>query len=146
NVMAPQIVCEKDDEVRLAASAPRLGNSVDRCHRGGGCQKIAAGEQAQKRISRDIIAAIPRPQIALAILAAALLLRSQTSTGQIDIIVQDSSGGVIPKAVITLMGSDTGNLARTVSTNEAGLAEVPLLPPGSYDIAITAAGFEKLVR
>ena len=84
--------------------------------------------------------------MALAILAAALLLRSQTSTGQIDIIVRDSSGGVIPKAVITLMGSDTGNLARTISTNEAGLAEVPLLPPGSYDIAITAAGFEKLVR
>jgi len=53
---------------------------------------------------------------------------------------------VIPKAAITLMGSDSGNLARTVSTNEAGLAEVPLLPPGSYDIAIMAAGFEKLVR
>src|SRR5215467_11667421 len=89
---------------------------------------------------------MPRSQLALAVLAAALLLRSQTSTGQIDIIVRDSSGGVIPKAVITLMGSDTGNLARTISTNEAGLAEVPLLPPGSYDIAITAAGFEKLVR
>jgi hypothetical protein len=53
---------------------------------------------------------------------------------------------VIRKAAITLMGSDTGNLARTVSTSEAGLAEVPLFPPGSYDIAITAAGLEKLVR
>jgi hypothetical protein len=89
---------------------------------------------------------MPRPQLSLAVLAATLLLRSQTSTGQIDIVVQDSSGAVIPKAAITLMGSDTGNLARAVSTNEAGLAEVPLLPPGSYDIAITVAGFEKLVR
>jgi len=89
---------------------------------------------------------MPRSRLALAVLAAALLLHSQTSTGQIDIVVQDSSGGVIPKVVITLMGSDTGNVARTVSTNDAGLAELPLLLPGSYDIAITAGGFEKLVR
>lgn len=30
--------------------------------------------------------------------------------------------------------------------NDAGRAELPLLLPGSYDIALTAAGFEQLVR
>ena len=90
--MAAQIVGEKDDEVRLAAAAPRLGGSVYRRSRGGGCQKVPAGEHAKDRISRYILAAMPRPQLALAILAAALLLRSQTSTGRIDIIAQDSNG------------------------------------------------------
>jgi hypothetical protein len=35
---------------------------------------------------------------------------------------------VIPKAAITVTGSDTENLLRTISTNEAGFAEAPFLP------------------
>ncbi len=77
---------------------------------------------------------------------AASIASAQTSTGQIDITIQDASGAVIPKASVTITGSQTGNLARTLITNEAGLAAAPLLPPGEYDVAVTAAGFEKLQR
>jgi hypothetical protein len=72
-----------------------------------------------------------RCNLAIATLAAALLLKSQISTGEIDIVVQDITAAVIRKAAITITGSHTGNLVRAISTNEAGLAEAPLLPPGS---------------
>jgi hypothetical protein len=55
-------------------------------------------------------------------------------------------GAVIPKAGITITGSVTGNLARTLVTNDVGLAGAPLLQPETYDVAVTAAGFEKLMR
>jgi hypothetical protein len=85
-------------------------------------------------------------RLLIAALVFGLLLPAQTSTGEIDIIVQDSSGAVIPKAGVTITGSDTGNLARTLATNDTGLAEAPLLKPGAYDIAVTVTGFEKLLR
>src|SRR5205085_12143812 len=47
---------------------------------------------------------------------------------------------------IAITGSDTGNVARSISTNEAGLAQAPLLPPSTYDIAVTVPGFERLFR
>lgn len=85
-------------------------------------------------------------KFAVALTALCTLLLAQTSTGEIDIAVQDSSGAVIPKAAIAINGSDTGNLVRTIATNEVGIAEAPLLPPGNYDISITVTGFEKLIR
>ena len=85
-------------------------------------------------------------KLAMAVLVACVLLPAQTSTGEIDITVHDSSGAVIPKAAVTITGSVTGNLARTIVTSEAGLAEAPLLQPETYDVVVTAAGFEKLAR
>src|SRR5215471_1886277 len=81
-----------------------------------------------------------------AVLLVCVSLAAQTSTGEIDVTVQDPSGAVIPKAKITITGSTTGNLARTLITSEAGLAAAPLLQPESYDVVVIADGFEKLVR
>src|SRR5689334_22379032 len=82
----------------------------------------------------------------MAAFAICTLLPAQTSTGEIDITVQDASGAVLPKAAISITGSDTGNLVRSIVSNDVGLAEAPLLPPGSYEIAVTAPGFERLLR
>jgi hypothetical protein len=71
---------------------------------------------------------------------------AQTSTGQIDVTVHDSSGAVIPKATVTISGTQTGNRVRTLTSNDAGLAEAPLLQPGEYDLLVSATGFEKLLR
>ena len=79
-------------------------------------------------------------------LLVSMPLLAQTSTGEIDITVQDPTGAVIPKAATSITGSDTGNLARTITTNDVGLAEAPLLQPGTYDSIVAVAGFEKLVR
>ena len=85
-------------------------------------------------------------KIAFSALVVSAALVAQTSTGEIDITVQDPSGAVVPKAAITLTGSDTGNVARSLATNESGIAEAPLLQPGTYDVAVSVTGFEKLAR
>jgi len=85
-------------------------------------------------------------RLLFAALFAASFLAAQTSTGEIDITVQDPTGAIVPKAGITITGSETGNLVRTLSTNGSGIAEAPLLQPGSYDIAVSLTGFEKLLR
>ncbi len=81
-----------------------------------------------------------------AALVFAATLTAQTSTGEIDLTIHDPSGAIIPKAAVTITGSDTGNLARTLVSNGSGLAQAPLLRPNDYDIAVSAPGFEKLLR
>jgi len=73
-------------------------------------------------------------------------LEAQTSTGQIDVSVLDPTGAVIPNARITITGAETGNITRTLTTNAEGIATAPLLKPDAYDITVTAAGFNQLVR
>jgi hypothetical protein len=77
---------------------------------------------------------------------AGLRAQAQTSTGQIDVTVLDPTGAVIPNARITVTGSETGNVARTLNTNAEGIATAPLLKPDTYDITVAATGFNKLVR
>jgi YbbR domain-containing protein len=69
-------------------------------------------------------------------------LSSQTSTGEISIRVTDSSGALVPGAQIQISGADSGNLARTVVSNESGVAAVTFLQPGRYNISVAASGFE----
>jgi hypothetical protein len=77
---------------------------------------------------------------------SAMLAHSQTSTGQIVITVLDPSGAVVPNATVTLTGSETGELARTLTSDESGAVIAPLLRPGAYTIAVTASGFKRLER
>ena len=72
--------------------------------------------------------------------------RAQTATGQLSITVIDASGALVPNAKITITGSDTGNILRAITTNGHGLASAPLIPPGNYDIAISAPGFQTTLR
>jgi Carboxypeptidase regulatory-like domain len=83
---------------------------------------------------------------ALLPLVLSVPLLAQTSTGEIDITVLDASGAVVPNAKITVTGSLKGNQVRTLETNNEGMAAAPLLQPGQYDVAVTAMGFEGLVR
>jgi len=71
---------------------------------------------------------------------------AQTSTGQLSISVLDPSDAVVPGASVQLIGSDTGNVLRTVETNATGTAAIPLIPPGNYDITVVRAGFKRAVR
>jgi hypothetical protein len=68
---------------------------------------------------------------------------AQTSTGEISVTAVDPSSAVIPGATVTIKGSDTGNIVRTLETNDQGLATAPLLPPGNYDVVVSAKGFKQ---
>jgi hypothetical protein len=68
---------------------------------------------------------------------------AQTSTGEISITAVDASSAVIPAATVTIKGSETGNVVRSLQTNDQGSAAAPLLPPGNYDVVVSAKGFKQ---
>lgn len=80
----------------------------------------------------------------LAILAAALLLpaafRGQTVQGRLLVAVEDSAGGRIAGAGVSIALERTG-ISRSANTNERGEARFESLPPGTYSISVTATGF-----
>src|SRR5438876_7671458 len=58
--------------------------------------------------------------------------------------VRDSSGAIIPGAMITANNTET-NLRRTATSNEAGLFSIPDLPPGKYRVQVSPSGFQTRV-
>jgi hypothetical protein len=82
--------------------------------------------------------------VLLVVLSSTVL--AQTSTGGISITVSDPMNAVVAGATVSIKGSTTGNVVRTLQTDGAGLATAPLLPPGTYDITVSAAGFKQLTR
>jgi hypothetical protein len=66
-------------------------------------------------------------------------------TAQVTGRVSDASGAVVPGAQITLTNQATGSKRETVA-NDEGYYTVPLLPPGTYEINVTASGFRAVVQ
>jgi hypothetical protein len=91
-----------------------------------------------KSLATSIVAAFA---ILLPVTASA-----QTATGQLSITVLDASGALVPNANITITGTDTGNILRTLTSNDHGLASAPLIPPGNYDVSVSAPGFQSVLR
>lgn len=79
-------------------------------------------------------------------LAQTMPVMAQTSTGEIDVTVADASGAVIPNATVSILGANTGNIARQLTTNAEGIAAAPLLRPSTYNITASATGFRPLIR
>jgi len=73
-------------------------------------------------------------------------LSAQTSSGQITGSVVDSSGAVMPGVSVRLLGTETGEVVRELTTGPDGTFTAPLLRPSAYTVEATAAGFRKLVR
>ena len=62
------------------------------------------------------------------------------SSGDISGTVSDSSGAIIPGAVVTLTNVDT-NAERTTKTDSAGLYSFPNVQPAEYSVTTGMAGF-----
>ena len=82
--------------------------------------------------------------VALMVVLASVSLWAQANTGTIVGTVHDSSGAVLASAPITIRNEET-NISRTVVTSASGDYSAPLLPPGSYEVSATAAGFNEVV-
>jgi hypothetical protein len=65
---------------------------------------------------------------------------AQSTTGQFNGHVVDQSGAIVPGATVTLLDVQTG-LARTSTTNSAGLYTFPLVAPGEYKLSVAKTGF-----
>src|SRR5215469_18164181 len=60
--------------------------------------------------------------------------------GSISGTVKDTTGGVIPGALLTLTNSALGSQFKTTADSQ-GLFSFPSLPVGRYELTIEAAGF-----
>ncbi len=84
--------------------------------------------------------------ISLRILATLLLslvpLGAQVATGNLTVLVEDSSGAAMAGASVTVTNNDTA-IARTGSTNDRGEFLAPFLPAGVYTVGVEHPGFKK---
>lgn len=64
--------------------------------------------------------------------------------GSIQGTIADQSGSVLVGATVTITNKDTG-FSKTLQTDTAGLYSLGPLNPGSYEVTVTASGFQKLV-
>lgn len=75
-------------------------------------------------------------------LAAGAWAQAQAANGNIEGIVKDASGGVLPGVAVTVTNTDTG-VQRTVVTNEDGVYRALLLPLGAYRLVAELSGFRR---
>src|SRR5450432_3104101 len=69
------------------------------------------------------------------------ILRAQSSgTGALTVNVNDPSGRVIAGAAVKM--SNGGAVTRTQTTGATGSYTFALLPPGTYEVSISAPGFQ----
>jgi uncharacterized surface anchored protein len=73
-----------------------------------------------------------------------ILAQSQITTGQIQGLIQDANGAVVPGVNVEVKNLET-NLSRTVTTNEDGRYVALALPPGNYSVTATKQGFATTV-
>src|SRR5580704_5120779 len=73
-----------------------------------------------------------------------LPLAASDPTGTITGTVTDATGGVVPKARVTVSNRAT-NAAREALTNDDGDFTVALLPPGHYRVAVEKEGFRRAI-
>jgi outer membrane receptor protein involved in Fe transport len=90
-------------------------------------------------------ATIPASVLALVILLVPISGGAQAITGTIEGRVTDVSGAVLPGVDVTVTNESTGQVRSSV-TNETGLYNVPLLPPGTYSVQASLPGFRSELR
>ncbi|HSU19550.1 MAG TPA: TonB-dependent receptor [Acidobacteriaceae bacterium] len=71
---------------------------------------------------------------------------AQTQTqGAITGTVEDATGAAVPKAAI-VVHNDATNAETTLTTDDSGYFNAPLLPPGEYKVTVKAPGFSAYVQ
>jgi len=90
---------------------------------------------------RAIVSSLPAITLLLLTLSIFTLAQSQT-TGSIGGTITDQAGSLIAQAEVTAINRTTAEVRKT-KTNNHGEYVLPLLPPGSYQVMITASGFKK---
>lgn len=71
--------------------------------------------------------------------------QSQAANGDIEGIIRDTSGAVLPGVTVTVTNTDTGAV-RVVVSNENGTYRAVLLPLGTYTVTAELPGFKRYER
>ncbi|HMD06937.1 MAG TPA: TonB-dependent receptor [Candidatus Acidoferrum sp.] len=75
----------------------------------------------------------------------AILSAQIAVTGKITGVVTDSSGGAVANATVTVKSTALMS-PRTIGTSSDGAYLFDLLPPGTYDVTVTATGFRTVTQ
>src|ERR1039458_8025355 len=118
-----------------------------------GLEQSSVGGAASRQWSRSSKRAFFYPTITglSGVLACCLLATFMAhaqgvgSSGEITGTVTDSAGGVLLKATVTVVDTQTG-LKRTAATNSTGQFRVAGLSPATYDVSAEMAGFATQIR
>ena len=78
-------------------------------------------------------------------LAVGLAAGQSRQSGEIRGTVTDSTGGVIPGAVVTIKNLATGVVQHT-TTDATGLYDAPSVPVGPYSVTFSKEGFKEFIR
>jgi outer membrane receptor protein involved in Fe transport len=78
---------------------------------------------------------------AVVLFVAAVPVFAQLPTGTILGTVRDTSGALVPGAMVTALNLETG-ISRSTSTNETGGYRLAALPVGQYDLRVELLGFK----
>ena len=65
---------------------------------------------------------------------------AQTSKGILVGVVRDTTGAIVPGAEVTIINQETGE-TRTTTTGDDGSYRVDAISPGTYEVNVTAQGF-----
>ena len=90
---------------------------------------------------RAVLAACAVAAVAMLLAVPIETLAQTAGTSNIEGIVTDSSGGVLPGATVVVRNEATG-VARETVTDSAGRFRVGALPPSTYTISVKMASFE----
>ncbi len=93
-------------------------------------------------MSGDHIVTIRIATIIFLILISTVLLQAADPTGSIAGTVVDPSGAAVPGAKVAVTAPATGFTRETVTATDGGYV-FPLLPPGTYNLTVEAAGFRR---
>ncbi|HJS23056.1 MAG TPA: TonB-dependent receptor [Pyrinomonadaceae bacterium] len=70
--------------------------------------------------------------------------QAQSNAADIEGLVKDSTGALVPNATVTARNPAT-NFSRNATTNDEGLYRIVNVPPGDYEITVEAANFKRAV-
>src|SRR5258708_21620049 len=77
------------------------------------------------------------------LLAFSILASAQTATTSLRGVITDPKGAVVPGATVTLNNPATGN-SRTTKSDNDGAYQFVEVPPSTYTLTVTAAGFSTM--
>lgn len=95
-----------------------------------------------RKYKRTLVSMISLALIMMSLTPA--ILAAQQPTGSIEGTVTDAQGAVVPGATITVRGVGTG-FSRTGNSGDSGHYKFLQLPPGVYEVKVTAPNFKASV-
>src|SRR5438874_50253 len=78
----------------------------------------------------------------LALLLSGFSLSAQDISASIGGTILDQSDSAVPNAKVTLTHVERNQVIRTLTTDTSGTYSAPLIPPGTYNLRVEAAGFK----